>query len=83
MFTGIHGPADDFMWQRADFQKMMQRLNMPVFFMSQGINPDFVHFGDPSRNMVRLYWNPRPLSAEEAYLEVRDDQLKRWWMLFP
>ena len=58
---------------------MMKRLNMPVFFMSHGVNPDFAHFGDPARNMVRLYWNPRPVTADEAYEEIRSDQLKRWW----
>lgn len=79
MFTGIHGPADDFMWGRVDFQRMMAQLAMPVFFMSHGINPDFAHFGDPERNMVRLVWNPRPVLAGEAYAEIRDDQLRRWW----
>lgn len=80
MFTGIHGPADDFMWQRADFQEMMKLLNMPVFFMSHGINPDYAHFGTLEKNVVRLFWNPRPVSAEEAYVEIRDDQLNRWWV---
>jgi hypothetical protein len=79
MFTGIHGPADDWMWQQAPFQDMIRRLNMPIFFMSHGANADFSYMGDPARNMVRLYWNPRPVSAEDAYVEVRDDQLKRWW----
>lgn len=79
MFTGIHGPADDFMWERPELQTMMRRLNMPVFFMSHGVNPDYARFGDPARNMVRLFWNPEPISAEKAYVYVRDDQLKRWW----
>jgi hypothetical protein len=78
-FTGIHGPADDFVWGQQRFQDMIKRLNMPVFFMSHGSNPDFSALGDPQRNVVRLYWNPRPVTADEAYEEVRDDQLRRWW----
>lgn len=78
-FTGIHGPADDFIWHQPHFQEMVRRLNMPVFFMSHGSNPDFAHFGDPQRNVVRLYWNPEPVSADRAYEYVRDDQMHRWW----
>ncbi|MCP4422062.1 MAG: hypothetical protein GY805_36075, partial [Chloroflexi bacterium] len=78
-FTGIHGPADDWMWGDGQFQNMMQRLNMPVFFMSPGSNGDNAHFGDKTKNAVRLYWNPRPVSADEAYNEVRNDQLRPWW----
>jgi hypothetical protein len=78
-FTGIHGPADDFVWGQQRFQDMINRLGMPVFFMSHGSNPDFSALGDPQRNVVRLYWNPRPVTADEAYEEVRDDQLRRWW----
>lgn len=78
-FTGIHGPADDWMWGNAAFQNKMKALNMPVFFWSQGANGDYAHFGDKTKNAIRLYWNPRAVSAEEAYKEVRDDQLKKWW----
>ena len=78
-FTGIHGPADDWMWQDGAFQKMMTKLAMPVFFWSHGANGDFAHFGDKSKNAVRLYWNPRPVSAQEAYREVANDQLRKWW----
>ncbi len=78
-FTGIHGPADDWMWGDVKFQQKMRALNMPVFFWSHGANGDHAGFGDPRKNAVRLYWNPRPVSAEEAYKEVRDDQLRNWW----
>jgi hypothetical protein len=78
-FTGIHGPADDYMWSNPTFQEMMRRLNMPVFFWSPGQNKDFAHFGDPARNAVRLYWNPEPVSADRAYETIRDDQLRHWW----
>lgn len=78
-FTGIHGPADDWRWNDAQLQNMIRRLNMPVFFMSHGINPDFAGMGDPARNVVRLVWNPRATSADEAYVEIREDQLRRWW----
>ncbi|MCP4426811.1 MAG: hypothetical protein GY803_20175 [Chloroflexi bacterium] len=78
-FTGIHGPADDWMWGDGRFQKMMRDLDMPVFFWSHGANGDHAGFGDKTKNAVRLYWNPRPVSADEAYEEVRDDQLKNWW----
>ena len=78
-FTGMHGPADDFIWGQQRFQDMIKRLNMPIFFMSHGSNPDYSAMGDPQRNVVRLYWNPRPVAADEAYEEVRDDQLRRWW----
>lgn len=78
-FTGIHGPADDWMWQDGAFQHMMKQLDMPVFFLSDGANGDYAGFGDKSKNVIRLRWNPRPISAEEAYIDVRDDQLKRWW----
>lgn len=80
-FTGIHGPADDWQWQNGRFQEMIRRLNMPIFFMSHGINHDFRHMGDPARNVVRLVWNPRPISADAAYEEIRDDALGRWWSL--
>lgn len=78
-FTGIHGPADDFMWNDPQFQEMMRRLNMPVFFWSKGANGNFAHFGDPARNAVRLYWNPEPVSPDRAYEYIRDDQLRPWW----
>ena len=78
-FTGIHGPADDWRWRDDGFQRMMTKLAMPVFFMSHGGNGDFAHFGDKTKNAVRLYWNPRPVSADEAYREVANDQLKNWW----
>lgn len=80
-FTGIHGPADDWRWKDSQMQNMIRQLNMPVFFMSHGINPDFAGMGDPARNVVRLVWNPRPASADDAYVEIRDDQLRRWWNL--
>ena len=79
MFTGIHGPADDFMWKEAPFQDMMKKLNMPVCFLSNGINPDYGGFGQSHQNIVRLYWNPEPISAQAAYAYIRDDQIKRWW----
>jgi len=78
-FTGIHGPADDWMWNDGNFKRKMSQLDMPVFFWSQGSNGDNAGFGDKTKNAVRLYWNPRPVSADEAYKEVRDDQLKNWW----
>jgi GH25 family lysozyme M1 (1,4-beta-N-acetylmuramidase) len=78
-FTGLHGPADDAAWNRAGFKGQIERLNLPLVFMSNGINPDFSGVGDPARNVIRLYWNPRKATADEAYVEIRDDQLKRWW----
>jgi hypothetical protein len=78
-FTGIHGPADDWMWHDGAFQAMMSKLAMPVFFWSQGANGNYAHFGDKTKNAVRLYWNPRPVSADEAYHEVANDQLRNWW----
>ncbi|WP_420640876.1 NBR1-Ig-like domain-containing protein [Candidatus Leptofilum sp.] len=78
-FTGIHGPADDWMWNDGAFQKMMTKLAMSVFFWSQGANGDHAHFGDKTKNAVRLYWNPRAVSADEAYREVANDQLRNWW----
>lgn len=78
-FTGIHGPADDWMWGNGRFQDMMRRLDMPIFFWSHGANGSHAGLGDHSRNAVRLFWNPRPVSADEAYTEVRDDQLRHWW----
>ena len=78
-FTGIHGPADDWMWGDQSFQTIMRRLNMPVFFWSQGANGNHADFGDKSKNAVRLFWNPRPVSADAAYEEVREDQLRPWW----
>ena len=78
-FTGLHGPADDAAWNRAGFKGKIKELNLPLVFMSNGINPDFADMGDPARNVVRLYWNPRKATADEAYVEIRDDQLKRWW----
>ncbi len=78
-FTGIHGPADDWRWNSPQFQEMMKKLNMPVFFMSHGINPDFGGMGDRNRNVVRLVWNPRAVSADVAYEELRDDAIRRWW----
>ncbi|MEM7115771.1 MAG: NBR1-Ig-like domain-containing protein [Chloroflexota bacterium] len=78
-FTGIHGPADDWIWHDGVFQRMMQRLNLPVFFWSHGANGNYAHFGNKAQNGIRLYWNPRPVSPDEAYREVRDDQLRHWW----
>ncbi|MCA9919739.1 MAG: hypothetical protein KC445_17400 [Anaerolineales bacterium] len=78
-FTGIHGPADDWMWNNGSFQQMMTKLALPVFFWSQGANGNFAHFGDKTKNAVRLYWNPRAVSADEAYREVASDQLRNWW----
>ncbi|MCO5188709.1 MAG: NBR1-Ig-like domain-containing protein [Anaerolineae bacterium] len=78
-FTGIHGPAEDYLWQDGRFLAMMQQLAMPIFFWSGGDNSRFAHLGDPARNAVRLYWNPRPVSADHAYEEIRDDQLRNWW----
>jgi hypothetical protein len=78
-FTGLHGPADDAAWNRPGFKGKIQELNLPLVFMSNGINPDFAGMGDPARNVVRLYWNPRKATADGAYEEIRDDQLKRWW----
>ncbi|MGD8858087.1 MAG: hypothetical protein PVG33_17255, partial [Chloroflexota bacterium] len=78
-FTGLHGPADDAVWSRSDFRKMIERLNLPLVFMSDGENLKFADMGDPARNVVRLYWNPEQVSADEAYEYIRDVQLKRWW----
>lgn len=78
-FTGIHGPADDWRWQDGSFQTMMKKLDMPVFFLSDGANGDYAHFGDKTKNVIRLRWNPRAISAEEAYKDVGPDQLKRWY----
>ena len=78
-FTGIHGPASDWMWGDGGFKKMMTRLNMPIFYWSVGGNKDNSGFGDISRNAVRLYWAPRPISAEEAYAEIRDSELRPFW----
>ena len=78
-FTGIHGPADDWRWNDGGFQRMMQKLALPIFFWSQGANSDYAHFGDKVKNVVRLYWNPRAVSAQEAYREVANDQLRKWW----
>jgi hypothetical protein len=78
-FSGIHGPADDSAWSLPGFTQKMQQLDMPIFFMSNGTNPDFATYGDPGRNVVRLYWNPEPVSADRAYEYIRDDQLRRWW----
>ncbi|MGD2078715.1 MAG: GH25 family lysozyme, partial [Chloroflexota bacterium] len=78
-YTGLHGPADDAAWKRPGFKNTINKLNLPLVFMSNGINPDFANMGDPARNVVRLYWNPEKVSAVEAYEYIRDDQLKRWW----
>ncbi len=78
-FTGLHGPADDAAWARPGFKDKIKQLNLPLVFMSNGINPDFAGMGDPARNVVRLYWNPEKVSADKAYAYIRDDQLKRWW----
>ncbi len=78
-FTGLHGPADDAAWNRMGFEGMIKDLGLPLVFMSNGINPNFRHLGDPARNVVRLYWSAREATAEEAYEEIRDDQLKNWW----
>jgi hypothetical protein len=78
-YTGLHGPADDAAWKRPGFKDKIKKLNLPLVFMSNGINPDFASMGDPDRNVVRLYWNPEKVSADEAYEYIRDDQLKRWW----
>ncbi|MGD8806418.1 MAG: GH25 family lysozyme, partial [Chloroflexota bacterium] len=78
-YTGLHGPADDAAWARPGFKDKITKLNLPLVFMSNGVNPDFANMGDPARNVVRLYWNPEKVSADKAYEYIRDDQLKRWW----
>jgi hypothetical protein len=78
-FTGIHGPASDWMWGDGGFKDMMTRLSMPVFYWSVGGNKDNSSFGDVSRNAVRLYWAPRPVTADEAYVEIRDSELRPFW----
>ncbi|MGD8807008.1 MAG: NBR1-Ig-like domain-containing protein [Chloroflexota bacterium] len=78
-FTGLHGPADDAAWGRMGFEGMIKDLGLPLVFMSNGVNINFRHMGDPARNVVRLYWSPREATADEAYEEIRDDQLNNWW----
>jgi len=78
-FTGIHGPADDWRWGDNDFKNLMGQLNMPVFFMSHGSNPDNGGFGDPNKNIVRLVWNPNTRDANKAYEEISNDALRNWY----
>lgn len=81
-FTGIHGPASDHVWNDGAFVAMMERLKMPILFMSSGINVNFRHLGDPGRNIVRLNYsfNPeRSDSAKAVYRNLREDQLRQWW----
>ena len=78
-FTGIHGPASDWMWGDGGFRNMMGKLNMPVFYWSVGGNKDNSGFGDKSRNAVRLYWAPRKVSPDDAYVEIRDGELRPFW----
>jgi len=80
-FTGIHGPASDHVWQNKAFVRMMQRLDMPILFMSNGINVNFANAGKPGRDIVRLYYsfNPEKTDPGAVYQEIREDQLRPWW----
>lgn len=78
-FNGLHGPADDSVWLLPEFRSLMQQLNLPVLYMSNGINADHADTQHRSRHVVRLYWNPEPVPADFAYETIREDQLRRWW----
>lgn len=52
-----------------------------VLWMSHGINLGHaVAYGNPLKDVVRLYWSPRAhLGAADIWREIRDDQLRGWY----
>lgn len=81
-FSGIHGPADSFMWENGGFKAMMGQLNMPVFFISDGDHHRGHAFGNPARNAVRVRWNPQKVSPERAFEgDMHDTQIGKWYGL--
>lgn len=80
---GIHGPGSDYIWQQPDFRNMMSFLDMPVLYLSHGINPDYADLSKKDTAVVRMMWTPNPdniQTPEQVWAEVKP-QVARWYLL--
>ncbi|RMG97121.1 MAG: hypothetical protein D6706_09110, partial [Chloroflexi bacterium] len=70
--AAIHGPASDWMWNMPQLHDMIRYLQMPVKYLSNGIN--YQHYdGAITWSLVRVFWQPyMAVSPAEAWADVRD-----------
>lgn len=74
----LHQPGSDWMWQQGNIQGMFSLLNIPVKWLSDGVNSDyFTQFNRPQFHLVRLNWKTSTYKTPaEAWAEIRDGALR-------
>lgn len=75
----LHGPASDYEWQNQELRNMLNTLNMPVKFMSNGINADYyATYRKPALDLVRVFWQPHIYKTpQQAWNDdIRDGVLR-------
>ena len=81
--AGIHGPGDAFTWHDPGFRAMIEKLGMPVKFMSDGDRSNwYEQFRKPSLELVRVFWHPDPnrrKTAQEAWAEDMHDGVMNFY----
>lgn len=75
---GIHGAGGDYIWGDLKYLSMMRALNMPILYLSHGININYSHIGAES-SMVRIFTVPDHYKSPKAlWNELRNDVV-RWY----
>jgi hypothetical protein len=71
----LHGPADDWAWNTGDVVDAIATANLPVKYLSHGVNAS--HFVRGRAHMVRVFWKPdRQKTAIEAWEDVGGDVMR-------
>lgn len=80
IFTpAIHGPGSDWAWHGVgvqDFEGFMNRLNMPVKLMTNGVYPDFAHHSR-GLDFARIFWQPQMKTVTRAWEEDMRDGVQK------
>ena len=74
----IHQPGSDWMWNMPGVSGLISYLDMPVKWLSDGINADFfAKYNKSAFHLVRLNWKTTVYrTPAEAWAEVRDGALR-------